>query len=301
MPFFSVVIPVYNRAAEIRETLDSILSSRFTDFEVLVVDDGSTDDTLDVVATYSDRVRLLKQKNQGPCAARNLGLGHAQGEYCAFLDSDDIWFPWSLELYAEAIRQNGNPALVIGERVDFATASELDIVREEPLRTKAFRDYLAASAESPFISASALVVRTDALRRVGGFHKEWINAEDCDLCLRLGTESGYVYIAAPAQFGYRKHAGSLVGNLGRAVAGQRHLISQEKTGGYPGGSDRRRERLEILTRHVRPAALEFLRRGAVKPGLELYLATLPWHLALGRFRFLAAFPLLALKNLVAKG
>lgn len=301
MPLFSVVIPVYNRAAEIRETLDSILSNRLGDFEVLVVDDGSTDNTLEVVATYGDRVRVLKQKNAGPCAARNLALEHARGEYCAFLDSDDVWFPWSLELYAEAIRQNGRPALVIGERVDFAAVGELAAVREEPLRTRAFRDYLAASAESPFISASALVVRTDALRRVGGFHKEWINAEDCDLCLRLGTESGFVFVAAPALFGYRKHAGSLVGNLGRAVAGQRHLIGQEKSGGYPGGAERRRERLEILTRHVRPAALEFLRRGAIRPGLELYLATLPWHLALGRFRFLAAFPLLAIKNLVAKG
>lgn len=94
-PFFTVIIPVYNREAYIGECVDSVLSQRFTDFELIVVDDGSTDGTSQLLSTYSrdKRMRVISQSNKGRCSARNSGLHSAQGTWICFLDSDDIYFP----------------------------------------------------------------------------------------------------------------------------------------------------------------------------------------------------------------
>ena len=101
---FSVIIPTYNRAPLLRQALDSVLAQEFTDFELIVVDDGSTDETLTVARSYGDQVRLVPQEHRGPGVARNRGAEHASGEYVAFLDSDDVWFPWTLGTFASIIR-----------------------------------------------------------------------------------------------------------------------------------------------------------------------------------------------------
>src|SRR5712692_9736802 len=99
----SIVVPLYNKAPYVRRALDSIAAQTFSDFEVIVVDDGSTDDGPSVVANYGDsRVRLVRQPNAGPGAARNAGLAQTQGELIAFLDADDEWLPTYLE---ESVRQ----------------------------------------------------------------------------------------------------------------------------------------------------------------------------------------------------
>lgn len=99
-PLVSVIIPTFNRAYCLGETLQSVLSQTWSDFEVLVIDDGSTDETRELVESYvvaDPRVRYLSQTNQGVSSARNFGLENAQGEYVAMLDSDDLWLPWKLE------------------------------------------------------------------------------------------------------------------------------------------------------------------------------------------------------------
>ena len=116
---FSVIIPTFNRRRLLQYALESVLRQTFTDYEVLVVDDGSTDETKEYLATLGDRVRVFTQSNQGPGAARNLAIKHANGHYLAFLDSDDLWFPWSLETYASAIRNSGEPAFIAGKPFRF--------------------------------------------------------------------------------------------------------------------------------------------------------------------------------------
>lgn len=97
-PFFSIVVPTFNRADSIIATIEGCLSQRFGDFELLIVDDGSTDNTKEVVAQIHDpRLIYLPQQNAGPAAARNRGVEQAQGQYIAFLDADDSWFPEYLE------------------------------------------------------------------------------------------------------------------------------------------------------------------------------------------------------------
>ena len=293
MPLFSTVIPIFNRAHLVRATLDSVLAQDFSDQEVIVVDDGSTDDTLKTLATYGDRIRVLQQKNSGPAVARNRGIAGAAGEYITILDSDDLWFPWTLATYAEAIRQFDSPAFLAGAPFVFENETLVRAVAQTPLRAERFADYLASGDAWRWFSASSFVLRADAVRAVGGFSTEWINSDDADLALRLGQAAGFVDIQAPATFAYRDHAGSLKSKTDVSFRSLDYMIAQERSGAYPGGPARRRERLEILTRHIRPFTLECLRVSAVAQGWNVYRQTFAWHLAMRRVSYLCAYPVLA--------
>jgi glycosyltransferase involved in cell wall biosynthesis len=293
MPLFSTVIPVFNRAQLIRATLDSVLAQELPDQEVIVVDDGSTDGTLEALASYGDRIRVFRQKNSGPAVARNLGIRHARGEYIATLDSDDLWFPWTLAIYAEAIRAHGSPAFVAGAPFVFSHEAQLRAVPREPLHAEAFADYLASSEVWRWFGASSFVFRADAVRAVGGFSDQWINSDDADLALRLGLARGFVDVQAPATFGYREHGGSLKTNTEVSFRSLSYMLDQEEAGAYPGGEERRRERREILTRHVRPFTLACAGSAAAAQGWCLYRRTFAWHLALLRLRYLCSYPALA--------
>ncbi|HEY9633632.1 MAG TPA: glycosyltransferase family A protein [Coleofasciculaceae cyanobacterium] len=110
MPKVTVVIATYNSMDYLPETLESVLRQTFTDFEVLVVDDGSSDSTVQWASGLVEpRVKLITQENQGVCVARNTGIAHARGEYVAFLDSDDLWEPTKLEKQVRCFEDN--PAL----------------------------------------------------------------------------------------------------------------------------------------------------------------------------------------------
>lgn len=298
-PFFSVIIPAYNRAGVIGATLASVAQQDEKDYEILVVDDGSTDDTAQVAAALSG-VRVLRQENGGPGKARNLGISKARGRYVAFLDSDDVWFPWTLRTYREAIEAHGEPAFVAGKHVAFEDDDALRRVGSSPMRARRFSDYLETAAAEVWIGTCGACIRRDALESVDGFTPRHINAEDSDLWLRLGTAPGLIRIEDPPVFGYRMQQGSAVADLRRTYEGSRHLIGQERAGQYPGGLARRRERWEIITRHVRPASIRCLRGGLLLQGCALYAATLPWNAALMRVRYLGAFPLLAALKVVGK-
>lgn len=103
----SVIIPTYNRAELLKRSIQSVLEQTYSDLELIIVDDGSTDDTEKVVSALNDsRIRYIKQKNQGACVARNLGIDNARGEYIAFQDSDDVWHRNKLEVQLEALIKN---------------------------------------------------------------------------------------------------------------------------------------------------------------------------------------------------
>src|SRR5690349_11805158 len=110
-PNFSIVIPTYNRAELIPLTLNSVIEQTFFDFEIIVVDDGSTDDTEKSINAYLEdkRISYYKIKNSERGAARNYGVSKSKGEYITFLDSDDIFLPWHLSTAAEKIKQFGSP------------------------------------------------------------------------------------------------------------------------------------------------------------------------------------------------
>jgi GT2 family glycosyltransferase len=290
MPFFSIVIPTYNRARLLEETLATVFAQELTDYEVLVVDDGSTDDTAAVLARYGDRVRALRQENQGQGVARNLGIQHATGRYVVFLDSDDLWFPWTLSTYRQAITMYGGPSVVMGTVAAFRRTEELAGVKPEPLRAHAFADYFATAEESFVRTACVIAVRTEALRRVGGFTSRRILSEDHDLLYRLGIEPGFVWVEAPRVVGYRQHEGSSSRELERGHAGLVYQLEQELGGRYPGGVERRRERLTLILHGVRHVTQWLVGRGRPDLALDLYRRSLRAHLLVPRWRYMVGFP-----------
>jgi len=294
MPLFSVIIPVFNRTHLLEPTLRSVLDQQCQDFELIVVDDGSTEDVAAAIGPYRDRVCLIRQENRGPGEARNLGIRQAAGQYITFLDSDDLWFPWTLSSYRQAIAQYQSPSFIAGEAIHFTQPSRLAAVSGGVAVFRRFDDYLASARRDIWIGTCAAAVRADQLRRVGGFPSHRMLAEESDLWLRLGTAAGFVQIQAPPVFAYRRHAQSAVSDHQGCYRGVCHLIRQERRGAYPGGTSRQAQRRRILTAHIRPVSLACLRRGQWAAAWRLYRSTLGWHLRLGRGRYLTAFPALAL-------
>src|SRR5262249_54903355 len=141
---FSVVIPAHDRWHVLPRTLDSVWAQTFTDFEVIVVNDGSTDGTEEWLAAQGERVPRVTQANHGPGAARNLGTRKARGEYVAFLDSDDVWPSWTLATFAGLIYKHNSPAILAGRVVEFREERELEAIRPEPVCADCYTDYFAS-------------------------------------------------------------------------------------------------------------------------------------------------------------
>ncbi|MGH7213704.1 MAG: glycosyltransferase family 2 protein [Tepidisphaeraceae bacterium] len=296
MPLFSTIVPVYNREKLVGATLESVFAQEFTDQEVIVVDDGSTDGSLAVVSRYGPRVEVLQQQNKGPSAARNQALSRASGEYVAFLDSDDVWFPWTLATYARVINDHDRPAVITGRPFVFGQEAELAGAARDGVRVERFADYLASGGEWRWFGVSSFVIRRDVLRAAGGFDERWRVSEDADLMLRIGASGTFVHVASPYTFGYREHPASLKGDITLAVAGNRHLIATEASGGYPGGRGRRRERRRIIARHLRPFTLQLLEAGRRADAWAMYFSTLSWHVAEARWKYLLGFPSRAMRS-----
>jgi cellulose synthase/poly-beta-1,6-N-acetylglucosamine synthase-like glycosyltransferase len=296
-PLFSVIVPTFDRFELLKDTLSSVFHQRFGAFEIIVVDDGSKDETVGYLKSLGRRVTALSQPNGGPAAARNLGARHAQGTYLAFLDSDDLWFPWTLEVYAKVLQNAGQPCFLVGKPQRFRTDRALAEVGCDKVQWKHFGDYLASDAYWRWWGVSSFVVKRTTFSEVGGFSAGLLSGEDADLALRMGTATGFVQITAPTTFAYREHAGNIATDLSRNIQAAQYKIQAERRGQYPGGTRRQQQRWCILTRHVRPIALACARSGFSREAWALYWSTFGWHVALRRWRFLGAFPAQALLGL----
>jgi glycosyltransferase involved in cell wall biosynthesis len=293
-PFFSTIIPVYNRASLVMSAIDSALSQSMPEQEVIIVDDGSTDDTVSVLQKrYGDCVRLLQQPNSGPGPARNKGIEVARGRYVACLDSDDCWFPWTLATYRRGIEQYAEPAFITGQHRVFRDAQELANLTETALDVEVFADYFASNDRWRWWGASSFVVRRDVLVAAGGFANSQMNAEDADLAMRLGVSPGFVHVQRPKTFGYREHDANVRRDLSRTLSGLQYQVEAEENGRYPGGAARRAERIRILGGFVRPVVFALLQSGDHRAAWNLYRRTFRWHLRLRRLRFLLGFPIIA--------
>lgn len=178
-----MIIPAYNGVAYIAQAIDSVLAQSDADWELIVVDDGSTDGTGDVVRSYGDRVRYVVQDNQDVAAARNRGLREARGMWIAFLDQDDFFLPGKLALQVAAAAGHPGAAIVHGgwQIVD-ASARVMSCV--EPWHGLPVLDVAAWLLWKP-VFLGAMLLRRDWLERVGGFDCRFRQASDVDLVLRL--------------------------------------------------------------------------------------------------------------------
>lgn len=182
MPLISVVIPTYNRADVVCRALESVLGQDFQDFEVIVVDDGSTDGTLQVLEKYGGSVRLLTQEHRGVSSARNLGISQSNGALVAFLDSDDQWLPEKLTSQVRLF-DPGNPHFVC--HTDEIWMRDACEVHPRDIHKKQGGRFFERALERCLISPSSVVVSRALLDKVGVFDEALPAAEDYDLWLRI--------------------------------------------------------------------------------------------------------------------
>ncbi len=295
-------MPTYNRAALLAEALESVRVQEFTDFELIVVDDGSTDDTAAVLARFGEgqspeKFRVLHQTNGGPGAARNLALSEARGEYCTFLDSDDLFFPWSLAIVAQAI-SHARPSVMICSFHSFDCSQEFAEVSREPLQTTTWPDLYAFAVKHHLGPCGVLVARTELLREVGGFLTERIVGEDLDLMLRLGCAPVMVNLRSPPLYGYRLHADNFTLNYERWYQGACQLLRRYRQGIFPGGAARRREIRWLTAQTVGAYGCIGLYFGARRKYRNLYFKSLAMQLRAGNFLFVFTTPFFLALNLL---
>lgn len=169
-PQFSVVIPLYNKRPYIRRAVDSVLAQTLGNFEVVVVDDGSTDSSCDELQDIHDaRLRLIQQKNMGEGAARNRGIMEAHADWLAFLDADDMWFTDHLEELSQVIEIFPETGIVSTGNLEARDGSDPDAIPERPSNIRMVDYFAEAARDIGFINASSIAAKRTVLTRCGGF------------------------------------------------------------------------------------------------------------------------------------
>jgi glycosyltransferase involved in cell wall biosynthesis len=225
-PTVSVIIPTYNCPDYLPQTLASVLGQTFTDYEILVVDDGNPEITAPIVRPHieSGQIRYFTQHHQGQAAARNAGAAQAKGNLIAFLDHDDFWPRDKLAWQVETLQRNPDAAAVVGacQYVDEKSQRISDWpVHQDRLEFDSLFD------RNPVLSPGQTLIRAAALRRAGGFDPEMQGSDDLDLWFKLTRQSRVLMVNRLALF-YRLHAANaskdfvpMLRNVRRV--GQRHL------------------------------------------------------------------------------
>jgi glycosyltransferase involved in cell wall biosynthesis len=280
---FSILIPVFNRASLVGKTIDSILKQTYTNFEIIVIDDGSTDQTDKVLKEFGNQISVLRQENQGPTAARHKAASVAVGDYLVLLDSDDLLLPWALSTYKQIIDKFNSPSLIIGSLLYFKDGQLKLESREntDKIEVYNYKNFYAKDV-SVGLSCSNIVINKTVFNREVGDPKKWLRfqADEHDIVLRFGLSSGCVIVKQPATVGYRLHDGNCINDIQRmAKIGIAGLIRSELRGYYPGGF------LKIIQRYsiIGGMALCWVERAqkAKKYSLALYIFAIAFPMILG--------------------
>ncbi len=191
-PLVTAVIPTYNNAELVTDAVDSVLEQTWKEIEVIVVDDGSTDDTPRRLAEYGSRIRVIRQENLGPPVARNAGIKAGRGEFVAFLDSDDLWLPRKVELSVRPLLHDPKIGVVY---TDFRV---LELGTGKRYQVPSYRrgGWMARDLfrECRGVSTSSLVVRRTCFDKVGLFDEELFRAQDWDMIVRLAEQFRYHFV-----------------------------------------------------------------------------------------------------------
>ncbi|MDX6306614.1 MAG: hypothetical protein QOI77_3583 [Blastocatellia bacterium] len=217
LPKISIVIPAYNVAAFIAETLESVFAQSFTDFEVIIVNDGSpdTEEFERAIQPYRERICYLKQENRGASAARNTGLRAAGGELIAFLDADDLWLPNYLAEQLKFISEYGCDlacanALIFGASAHAGQSYMDSLMPAAP--PEGLVTFLELVNADRSLITSGVVVRRDLVLEVGLFDEALRNAQDFDLWLRLARHGARLAYQRKVLLSYRSRPNSLSGD-----------------------------------------------------------------------------------------
>lgn len=212
-PVVSVIIPTYNCEAYIAETVDSVLGQTFGNLEIIVIDDGSTDRTREIVASYGPLVRLITQANSGVCAARNRGIREAAGRYLCLMDHDDYWFADKLALQVQEMERQPQVGLVYSTFVFWYPDAEGRFPDPGSYRTvpepsgvdEAFSGWIYhLLLLDCWVLTSSALIRAEVFEKCGGFDESLPYSEDWDLWLRISREYPFAKLKKTLTL-YRQH------------------------------------------------------------------------------------------------
>ncbi|MCG8683681.1 MAG: glycosyltransferase, partial [Desulfobacterales bacterium] len=202
----SIVIPTYNRAWAIQEAIDSVLSQDYPDYELIIVDDGSTDNTRQVLSAYADKITLIRQSNRGVSAARNRGIAAASGSLIAFLDSDDRWMPTKLSRQVDFFNRHPEALICQTEEIWIRKGRR---VNPKNRHKKPSGDIFEPSLRLCLVSPSAVMMRRRLFDLVGDFDPNMPACEDYDLWLRVGCRYPVYLIDTPLIIKHGGHSDQL--------------------------------------------------------------------------------------------
>jgi glycosyltransferase involved in cell wall biosynthesis len=291
MPEVSVIIPSYNSAKYLGDAVDSVLSQAFRDFEVIVIDDGSTDNTEALIRGYGEAVRYIRQRNAGVAAARNRGINESRGHYVAFLDADDTWHPNKLQEQVTALRKN--PGYLACYTAFTVVGSDLtplrNIRKKRPGKT--LEDLLLLG--NVVGSICTFLCERSLFEIAGGFDPLLSQCADWDMWVRIAGRTEFLYLDVPLAT-YRQHSANM--SRDAALLERDSLRVLEKGFGMTGLDDtlRMRRRAAFARNYMVLAGTyfharcygEFVRCAARSVGMDIR--------QLGR---LTGFPVRALRRL----
>ncbi|PMB32531.1 glycosyl transferase family A [Fischerella thermalis CCMEE 5319] len=254
MSLISIVIPTYNSEKTIRHTIESVLQQTFSDFELIIINDGSTDSTLKVVSQFQDsRIKVFSFDNAGGNVSRNRGLKQAIGEFVSFLDADDLWTPDKLESQLNALKENPQAVVAyswtdyIDEQGKFLL-SGTHITANGNVYEKLLISNFLENGSNPLI-------RREVLVELGGFDESLTAAQDWDMWLRLAQN--FNFIAVPhVQILYRISANSLSTNLARQEKASLQVLNKACSTNTQDLSHLRRKSLTNLYKYLTCKALQ---------------------------------------------
>ncbi len=225
MPTVSVIIPTYNRKAYVQEAIDSVLAQTYSDYEIIVVDDGSTDGTGEALrARYGDRIRYVWQENGGGPSARNRGVEDSRSSWLLFLDDDDMLAPTALTTLCKTASGRPDLGLVSG-RHQYADHDGHPLMAASLQPSAQTLDLATLVLGCPMIPSGTLI-RSDWFAEVGGFDRSQDAAQDWDLWLQLSASGCPMLLLPDTVCTYRLHSSAMTANLERQLRGHLRALSK---------------------------------------------------------------------------
>lgn len=257
---FSIVIPLHNKEQSITNTLQSVLNQSFTEFEVIIVNDGSTDKSVEKVEAFTDpRIRLIHQVNAGVSAARNKGIEEARFEWIAFLDADDLWKEKHLETFKQNIETYTDISVFVN---GFAYMINEKVKTIQNIETGIIDNYFKLVINNPLIHTSAICIRKTVLTIIGGFHKEITHGEDLEMWARIGKKYKMYYSKIINVFYVRGIKGQATGKMPRV---EKSIVSHLTFDVYDNVFEINYYRKIVLSRFF-----SYLKRRKVHYSLQIY-------------------------------
>jgi glycosyltransferase involved in cell wall biosynthesis len=222
----SVIIPTYNRAHIIGRAIESVLKQTHTNFELIIIDDGSTDNTAEVVKSFDDeRIKYIKhERNKGVATARNTGIGVSGGSYIAFQDSDDEWLPQKLEKQMAAFK-NASPKTGIVYSGCLRISGSKKTYIHPPVTTPKEGDIHNSLLAGNFVTSQALIIKRECFEKAGMFNDEYVALEDWELWLRISKYYHFKYINEPLVISYQM-PDSLLANQNAFIRGYELILER---------------------------------------------------------------------------